>query len=200
MLRILWLGILFAIFGAGVASAAEELYAPARGELEYRLSNGRTVEMAYLDASTMRRSDGVVVHVDQWGNQLRRTGSNPVTFKPHNGQLPEAPLEIGLRWEHRYHLKNKSESYWRERECRVVARGQLTIGAGTFQNAWKVECTNQRTDRPLPKNEVTWYSSQGRVLLHHREWWGGSNPGSFEVELVGLSMEPQAVIIGALAQ
>jgi hypothetical protein len=198
MLRLLaTLGLVLATFaGTGAtAFATEELYAPPSGQLEYRMPKGKTIVMEYISPTELRRSDGSTIHHDRWGNQLKWTGSKSITFSPHNGQLPQQQLQVGIKWSTRYYQQGGGDSFSRERKCQVLSRGQKTTPAGTFDNAWQVQCTNQRLDRDLPMNEEIWFSSSGRVLLTYHGWWGGSRPGSYEVNLVRLSMPTSAATI-----
>lgn len=175
--------------GVGVASATEILTPPSTGKLRYEFHTGNKGTWTYIDASTIERSNGTTLAIDKWGNQLRITGKTQTTFTPHDGQLPERPMEVGLKWEHKFQYQGMRESYTRSKTCQVAARESLTTKAGTFKDAWKVECTTQRLDRQFPTYETSWYSSRGRILLQTKEHWAGTSPGSSSMELIEQGME-----------
>ena len=109
-------GVLIAVIAmisGNVSATEEEVVSPPRGQLEYRFSNGTKVTLEWVNATTQSRSDAATIHHTRWGNQIKRIGPKPVSFSPHNGQLPEQPMSVGLTWEHQYEVRNKRETYRR---------------------------------------------------------------------------------------
>ena len=77
-------------------------------------------------------------------------------------------------------------------EPRVVTdyNEEKAVAAGVFE-AFLVECTMQRLDRTLPMFSEAWYSSRTRLQILARYHWEGSNPGTWDRELVKLTLQPR---------
>ncbi|MEQ8443760.1 MAG: hypothetical protein RIM33_06750 [Alphaproteobacteria bacterium] len=178
-----------------------ELIVPAisAGTLTYE-STSSSYPHFTLDVSSdeLSTADGSLIYrLDDWRNVTEIVaGDWRGTASPHNGDLPQEPMRVGLSWTLTYEMDSTGASYTRDRDCIVEERGQITVAAGTFHNAWLIKCTLKRHDRRLPKYVETWFSSTGRILILRNETWGGSNPGSYRRELVGLSDDVLAIISG----
>lgn len=182
----------------GEAGSNEARYVPSSGWVMLRNSNGKRFHGEYLSATQRRTTGGSDdvsdVRVTEWGNRISRTGGKEVVITtPHNGFLPEEPMEVGLAWEKRVLVTDSFGTHWWDRKCRLAGRGTVTVAAGTFADAWRIECTSRREDGWRAVDATAWYSSRGRIILISKARW---NTGSIVVELTDFSVEPRVAVLG----
>lgn len=151
----------------------------------YKNTNGETVTVVRQGDRDILQN-GNIRKLTRWGNQISQdTPKGLLQFTPHNGQLPEADFQVGLKWTHTYDISgggNPSTS--RTRNCEVKQQAPFAIGSFTYDAAWQIVCHSKLASRPLGKDEVTWYTKD-RIIISYHESWGGSSPGSYGSELVG---------------
>lgn len=173
-----FIGLIVGIFslclGTAQAQGIERMYKQSKGDVVTLTRQGdRDV-----------RADGQIDLLNEWGNRISRSSPASVQYIPHNGQLPEAPFQVGQKWQHAYEVKEGAAApYKRTRNCEVKQQGAVTVGTFTYDQSWQVVCTNQRQFRDLPMHEVAWYTGD-RIIISYTESWGGTSPGSFTSELV----------------
>jgi len=107
------------------------------------------------------------------------------THTPHSGFVM-APLTVGQTWTHSFTSTGGGETVQRVRECVVADYGPHSVKAGAFDDVFVIECTNQRTDRPLPRNEKIYFSAGlGREIRIDSTW----ADGSYRYELIELDRQ-----------
>jgi hypothetical protein len=82
---------------------------------------------------------------------------------PHSGFL-SFPLFVGKAWSHSYKNRELSGDVLRQASYRVTAHEQVTVTAGIFR-AFRVEGTDQRSDRRYPIVVSLWYAPEAKAIV-----------------------------------
>lgn len=106
---------------------------------------------------------------------------------PHAGFL-SFPVFVGKAWSHSYKNRELSGDVIRHTSYRVRAYEQVTVKAGTFQ-AFRIEGTDQRSDRQYPIVVSLWYGPDAKAIVKF-DGVDGSNSrpiGGWQFELLAYS-------------
>lgn len=100
---------------------------------------------------------------------------------PHDGLTPGRNIDVGHQFLHRVTVGGNT----RTTSCTVQAEAEpVIVPAGTFVGLVRVQCFDQRPDRPLPRHTNTWVDPRTRVTIRRAEKWYGSQPGSRDIQLL----------------
>jgi hypothetical protein len=100
---------------------------------------------------------------------------------PHDGLTPGRNIDVGHQFRHRVTVGGNT----RTTSCTVRAEAEpVIVPAGTFVGLVRVQCTDQRTDRPLPRHTNTWVDPRTRVIIRQTQQWHGPQPGSRDIQLL----------------
>lgn len=175
---------------------------PASGEIKVaeapHLSPGETWTWSTHAEEFLREEEGILVFQVAPGRIRYRTkdlnlvktvdGGRVTQLRdPHAGFL-SFPLYVGKTWSHSYMNREMSGNVLRRTSYRASAFEQVTVKAGTFQ-AFRIEGTDQRSDRRYPIRVTLWYAPEVKVIVKF-EGIDGSNSqpiSGWEFELVKYS-------------
>jgi hypothetical protein len=113
---------------------------------------------------------GATYHCFEFGNLVRIYGIRE--FGSEDWEIPSTPVYLcpvaemlpGLGW------RFLDDDFGNLRTAEAVRQESVTVPAGNFPNAWRVEV--RRDDQPGVLDEVFWYAA-GVGIIQHVEWAGG---------------------------